>query len=235
MAPGNDPEMVRGQYADESRLATRCSVWRPTVDGRTPQDVAAAAIAEVHPERLLEVGCGTGAFAERLAAENPTCSIVATDQSARFVELTAARGVDARVADLMELPFADGSFDVVVAMWMLYHVPKLDRGLAEVRRVLRPGGTFVAATNGDGHLAELLLEAGGQALVTQFSTENGASALGHHFDDVHQTDLATRAVFPDHASACAYLATFDASLAANLPPFDGERAYAGATSVFVAR
>ncbi len=234
MAVGNDPEMVRDQYADESRLATRSSVWRPTVDGRTPQDVAAA-IAEAHPARLLEVGCGTGAFAERLAVENPNCSIIATDQSARFVELTAARGVDARVADVMDLPVADASFDVVVAMWMLYHLPILNRGLAEVRRVLRPGGTFVAATNGDGHLAELLVEARGQPLVTQFSSENGAAALSRHFADVRQTDLATRAVFPDHTSACAYLATFDESLAADLPLFDGERAYAGATSVFVAR
>jgi len=226
--------MVRGQYADESRLAIRSSVWRPIVDGRTPQDVAAA-IAEAHPARLLEVGCGTGAFAERLAVENPNCSILATDQSVRFVELTAARGVDARVADLMDLPFADASFDVVVAMWMLYHVPDLHRGLSEVRRVMRPGGTFVAATNGDRHLADLLIEAGGQPLVTQFSSENGAAALGRHFDDVRQTDLATRAVFPDHASACAYLATFDETLAVNLPRFDGEREYAGATSVFVAR
>lgn len=188
--------------------------------------MAAAAIAAADPERLLEVGCGTGAFAERLTAENPTCSIVATDQSARLVELTAARGVDAHVADVMHLRFPDASFDIVVAMWMLYHVPDLDRGLAEVRRVLRPGGTFVAATNGDNHLAQLLVDAGGQPLVTQFSTENGAAALSRHFDDVHQSDLATLAMFPDHASACAYLATFDESLAANLPPFDGPREYA---------
>jgi hypothetical protein len=100
---------------------------------------------------------------------------------------------------------------------------------------VRPGGTFVAATNGDRHLADLLIEAGGQPLLTQFSSENGAAALSRHFDDVHQTDLATRAVFPDHASASAYLATFDEALAASLPRFDGERQYAGATSVFVAR
>ena len=235
MALGNDPEVVRDQYADESRLEIRRSVWRPTTDGTTPQDVAAAAVAAAHPTRLLEVGCGTGAFAERLAAENPGCSIVATDQSFRFVDLTGARGVEARVANVMDLPFPDTSFDVVVAMWMLYHMSDLDRGLAEVRRVLRPGGTLVAATNGDGHLADLLVDAGGQPLVTQFSTENGAVALGRHFADVHQTDVATRAVFPDHASACAYLATFDESLAAGLPAFGGAREYAGATSVFLAR
>ena len=73
-----------------------------------------------------------------------------------MVELTRERGVDARVADAMDLPFEDASFDAVVAMWMLYHVPDLDVALAEVRRVLRPGGLFVAVTNGDAHMAGLL-------------------------------------------------------------------------------
>ena len=48
-------------------------------------------------------------------------------------------------------------------------------------------------------------------------------------------DIATRAVFPDHAAAVAYLATIDDALAAGLPYFDGPREYAGATTVFLAR
>ena len=46
--------------------------------------------------------------------------------------------------DVQALPFADGAFDVAVAAWMLYHVPDLDRALAELARVLRPGGRLVA-------------------------------------------------------------------------------------------
>ena len=61
------------------------------------------------------------------------------DVSPRMVELARARGVDARVGDVQELPFDDGSFDCAVAAWMLFHVPDLDRGLAELARVLRPG------------------------------------------------------------------------------------------------
>ena len=98
--------------------------------------------------RVLEVGCGSGEMAERINAL-PGVSLVATDYSDDSVELTAARGVDARHADICYLPFDGESFDVVYAGWMLDHVRDIDRALAEVRRVLRPGGTFVAVTDGD--------------------------------------------------------------------------------------
>jgi ubiquinone/menaquinone biosynthesis C-methylase UbiE len=229
-----DRTFVRDQYEFEDRLETRRAVWRGDSHGRQPQDVAAASIASVAPTSILEVGCGTGEFAARLLGEHPTATLVATDQSMRMVNLTRKGGVDARVADVMDLPFDDARFDVVVAMWMLYHVPDLYRALAQVRRVLRPGGLFVAATNGDEHLADLLREAGGDRLITQFSIENGRAALETHFDYVKQSYLATRAVFPDHASAQSYLATFDAGLGEALPLFDGGREYAGATCVFTA-
>ena len=231
----NDASFVTEQYSTESRLDTRRSVWRDSADGRNPADVAAKAIRREAPARVLEVGCGGGQFAARLAEENPAARVVATDRSSRFVELTAARGVTAEVADVQDLPFQDGSFDVVAAMWMLYHVPDLDRGLAEVRRVLRPGGLFVAVTNGDEHVADLRREAGGGPVDTGFSSENGEGALLRHFGHVDREDMATRAVFADHAAAAAYLATTDQVLADALPHFDGERTYAGATTVFLSR
>jgi SAM-dependent methyltransferase len=60
-------------------------------------------------------------------------------------------------ADLQSLPFEDRSFDIVMAHHMLYHVPNLDLALSEVHRVLRDGGRFFAATNGEAHLAELAM------------------------------------------------------------------------------
>ena len=50
----------------------------------------------------------------------------------------ARAGVDARVGDVQDLPFEDGEFDCAVAAWMLYHVPDVERALAELARVLRP-------------------------------------------------------------------------------------------------
>jgi len=230
----NDTDVVREQYAREDNLETRRSVWQPAADGRDPIEIALAVARASAPQRILEIGSGTGGFAARLAAQQPDAALVATDQSPRMVELTAARGVEARVADATDLPFEDDSFDLVAAMWMLYHVPDLDLALAEVRRVLRPGGRFLAVTNGDEHVAGLRREGGGEAVVTQFSTQNGEASLGRHFERVSREDLATRAVFPDRDSALAYLASSGEDVAWHLPEFDGPREYAGEVTVFVA-
>jgi SAM-dependent methyltransferase len=234
MSDITSPEHVRTQYGTEDRLETRRSVWHPTDDGRDPTDEAFKAIdrAMTGDARVLEVGCGTGMMAERINAL-PGVTLVAVDHSDRLVELTAARGVDARRADVCYLPFEDDSFDVVYAGWMLYHVRDIDRALAEVRRVLRPGGTFVAVTNGDDSLADLRRAAGGRRMVTTFSSENGEFTLGRRFSDVRRQDLETRAVFADHAAAHAYLDSSDEGLV--LPPFEGSRTDVGHVTVFEAR
>jgi SAM-dependent methyltransferase len=59
------------------------------------------------------------------------------------------------VADVQGLPFADGSFDVVVANHMLYHAPDPEQAVRDLARVLRPDGRLLAATNGARHLREL--------------------------------------------------------------------------------
>jgi ubiquinone/menaquinone biosynthesis C-methylase UbiE len=60
-----------------------------------------------------------------------------------------------RRMDVQALDLPDAAFDAVVANWMLYHVPDRPRALAEIRRVLRPGGTLFSATNGDAHVREI--------------------------------------------------------------------------------
>jgi len=234
-----DGAAVRQQYATEDNLEIRRAVWQPTAHGRDPVAVAVEEIrAALPPGRsmpdVLEVGSGTGVFAERLRAEVPGMALLATDQSGRFLELIRERGVPAQLMDVQTLLMGDDSYDVVVAMWMLYHVPDLHLGLAEVRRVLRPGGTFVAVTNGDEHVADLRRAAGGGPLITAFSSENGEDALRQHFDDVRRQDVETRAVFPDHAAAVAYLASSEEGVAWELPAFDGPREYAGHVTVFTA-
>jgi SAM-dependent methyltransferase len=230
----DDEEFVRGQYRSPERLETRISVWQPGADGRTPQDVALAHLAAAAPGRLLEVGSGTGAFAARCVAELG-CDVVALDASAEMVRATQARGVHAVIGDIQELPFPDSDFDCAVAAWMLYHVPDLDRGVAELARVLRPGGRLVAITNGRESLRELYELVGGERRDSAFSSENGAEVLGRTFARVERHDVAVTAVFADRDAAAAYLETLDrVDLAARLPEGMGGLVARGAVTVFVA-
>jgi ubiquinone/menaquinone biosynthesis C-methylase UbiE len=232
-----DGAALSHQYGSTANLETRRSVWGPGPEGVTPVEVLrdTVAAASAGRVRVLEIGCGTGRFARSVIEAVPDVDYVATDLSAAMVAATRALGVPAQQASADALPFPDASFDVVVAAWMLYHVPDLDQTLGEVRRVLRPGGLFCAATNGDQHLADLLREAGGAPLVTQFSSENAAPALRRHFEQVTQRDIETRATFEDHPAAAAYLSSFSPTLAATLPAFEGPRQYAGHTSILTAR
>jgi ubiquinone/menaquinone biosynthesis C-methylase UbiE len=150
--------------------------------------VAFAAIAEVRPACVLEVGGGPGELAERIARELDA-EVVMVDISPRMVELARTRGVDARVGDVQDLPLPDSSFDVAVAAWMLYHVPDLDRGLSELRRVLLPGGRLVAVTNGRDHMAELRRLAGNWAWQHRFRREEAVEALERHFPRVERRDV----------------------------------------------
>lgn len=227
---GTDAASVRQQYGTEARLQTRASVWR----GSAPQDHVLTSLEGMAPGRVVEVGCGTGALAALVQEALPGCEVLATDISPRMVELASARGVSAQVADSAALPFADGSADVVLACWMLYHVPDLAATLRELRRVLRPDGVLIAVTNGDRHLAELYELSGGTPPPLQFSSENGRATLEDHFEQVAQVDFATVADFPDAAAAREYLRTFAPELASALPEFNGPRSFAGAVTVFAA-
>jgi SAM-dependent methyltransferase len=187
----NDPDVVRREYADESGLAGRASLWARRA-GPQPQDIAFEQLIALQPNKVLEVGCGRGEFAERVIAAG--VEVIATDWSPRMVELTAARNVVAMAADVQALPFADAAFDAAVANFMLYHVPNLDRGLAELARVLRPGGCLIAATNGRRQLAELW-ELVGRDLSDRdegFTRENGNAWLARSFRDVKRIDLDAR-------------------------------------------
>jgi SAM-dependent methyltransferase len=207
-----DPVHVREQYASETGLADRSSLYGETT-GPFAGDVAFEAVAEAPPQRLLEVGCGPGWFAARVARELGA-EVVATDQSERMVELARGQGLDARLADVQELPFGDEAFDCVAAHWMLYHVPDLDRGLAEIARVLTPGGRLVAITNGKDHLLELWKLVGAEKLRLArdyaFGAENGEERLRPHFSDVELRDAGGTVQIQSRDAVVRYLGSMAA-------------------------
>jgi SAM-dependent methyltransferase len=99
--------------------------------------------------RILEVGTGEGQVARALAAARPDRAVTGIDLSAAQVIEATRRGAGpcyARAA-ADRLPFATGAFDAVVACLVFEHIDALDEAVAEVARVLQPGGRFVFFLN----------------------------------------------------------------------------------------
>ncbi len=141
------------------------------------------------------------------------------------------------MGDVQKLPFDDGEFDAAVAAWMLYHVPDVDRAIAELYRVLRPGGRLVAVTNSVENLIELWSLVGeGPKTDYAFGRENGAEILGRRFAHVERLDADGEVTFPDWESARAHVAASPTRghLADRLPRFDGPLVARRRVSVFVA-
>lgn len=110
--------------------------------------------------QVLELGCGPGGLWRSNHQRIPASwQITLTDFSPGMLQEARALLGEERftyqVADAQALPFADESFDAVIANHMLYHIPDLKRALSEIRRVLKPSGHFYATTFGREHLREL--------------------------------------------------------------------------------
>ena len=112
---------------------------------------------------LLDLGCGSGYWLDRYAGE--AAEVIGVEPDPRLLPLAAARDPRARVlrGSAEHIPLEDRSVDVVHARFAYFLGPGCDAGLAEVMRVLRPGGTLVVVENDlrEGEFAELLRAAEG--------------------------------------------------------------------------
>jgi SAM-dependent methyltransferase len=105
-------------------------------------------IADLHPTTVLELAAGTGVVTRVLASRLPaSAAITATDLNQPMVDHAAAIGTARPVtwqqADALDIPFEDGSFDVVVCQFGAMFFPDRPKGFSEMRRVLRSGGSVV--------------------------------------------------------------------------------------------
>jgi SAM-dependent methyltransferase len=98
--------------------------------------------------RWLDVGCGNGAFTERLVERCAPVSVEGIDPSEEQLAFAraraAARGARFRQGDAMALPFPDNTFDAAVMPLVIFFVPAPAQGVAEMARVVRPGGLVAA-------------------------------------------------------------------------------------------
>ncbi len=175
-------------------------------------------------EWVLDLGAGPGLYFGPVKARIPQGRHFAGDFSFGMVkrqrENRFAHASKLAVLDAQTLPFADDSFDVVLANHMLYFVPEIDRAIAEIQRVLKPGGVLLAATNSAHTMPELnTLYRRALLLLTNFQyheeepsptgsrfcLENGCAILGRHFYAVARYDLPSALVFPAASPVIDYL------------------------------
>lgn len=100
-------------------------------------------------ERIIDVGCGTGSLTFTLAESAELAGIAAIDFSPVFVAAATRRNSDPRItirqADACALPFENGAFDRAMALLVLHFVPESGKAIAEMARIVRPGGVVAAA------------------------------------------------------------------------------------------
>ena len=205
MPRSNDPELVAREYATTERLAQRRLDRTAWLRGeQEPWFVALEAVAELRPKRVLDAGCGAGDFALMIAAPE----VVGVDVSPAMVERARSRGLDARPGDIGSLPFDDGEFDVVTCNWVLYHLDDVDHGVAELARVLKPGGRFVGIYNARDHMRELWDAVGAPWDEDDFGCEDGLPALGRCFARVERRDTRGEAVWETRDALQTYLDAF---------------------------
>ena len=93
--------------------------------------------------RLLDLGCGQAAISAEFVRDHEVHGV---DADSRTLAVAAARGVLTQVGTLEKTPFASGTFDAVVMIDSIEHVPSRERGFAEIRRLLKRDGALIAIT-----------------------------------------------------------------------------------------
>jgi ubiquinone/menaquinone biosynthesis C-methylase UbiE len=176
-------------------------------------------------ERVLDIGCGPGLYFENLQSLLTTGKIVAADISAGMMKKAKTHDNADQMAfaqaDVQSLPFADHTFDVVLANHMLFHVNNLEVAFREIHRILKPKGILIAATNSQYSMAEFnTLSRRALTLLghpptedhnefsrffESFSLENGSVKLSSRFKTVIRHDLPGAFVFKEPEPVLEYI------------------------------
>ena len=200
MSEINDTAILKQQYANASNLNTRISIHDKYSTNKMGFGNWIVSNYRIDKGmKVLELGCGTGnMWKDRDDVINLCSKLVLSDFSEGMVATTKENlsnydNIEYRVIDIQEIPYEDETFDAVIANMMLYHVPDIDRGLAEVRRVLKKNGSFYCATYGEHgiieYLSKILSTYGVKDNVNKnFTLQNGYEILSKSFSKVERLE-----------------------------------------------
>lgn len=139
--PGTQPERVRSMFAS---IATRYDLSNHLLSGGMDflwRRRAAQIVRKWAPARLLDLATGSGDLALALAAACPEMHIIGADFCQPMLQEAQKKGLaQLVVADGLQLPFSSGAFEAVTIAFGLRNMESWSRGLAEMARVLAPGG-----------------------------------------------------------------------------------------------
>ena len=182
-----DDERFFGQYSQMSRSVQG-------LRGAGEWHELKKMLPDFNGKRVLDLGCGFGWHC-RYAIERGATFALGIDLSGKMLdkarEINPSPSIEYKRIAIEDFDFAPNSFDIVIANMMLYHVPDLKKGLAEVRRVLKARGTFYCATYGENgivpYLCALLRPWGAKYTPNRnFTLQNGAVILREVFAEVRQ-------------------------------------------------
>ena len=213
----NDTSVVKQQYATANNLNTRISIHDKYSTNKMGFGNWIISNYRINKGmKVLELGCGTGDIWKNRASLIRDCSkLILSDFSEGMVAAANENvgnydNIEYKVMDIQEIPYEDETFDIVIANMMLYHVPDLYKGLAEVRRVLKGDGSFYCATYGEHgiieYLAKLFAMYGVEDnLNKNFTLQNGYELLNKFFSKVERLEYVDSLAVTDADDMVNYI------------------------------
>lgn len=201
--PDNKAKLKQDQYANSNNFNARIYLHKTFATNQYPWPLwVFDQVNQMNRAKVLELGGGNGLLWMANANRIPEhWDITITDISPgmlRDAEATLgslSRNFQFEVVDCEQIQYSDATFDIVIANHMLYHVDNRRKALSEIRRILKPNGTFYASTVGNRNMLELkeivkeydpnsIYDKVIGTLGSRFSLENGKEQLLEFFGDV---------------------------------------------------
>lgn len=212
---------LKNQYKNASNISARIRLHTLFSKNQTGWFPWIGGLMELQDGmKILEVGCGDGTLWKHLNSCGQSREIVLTDISDGMIrdvkrELSAEfPGMRFVTCDCQFLPFAEESFDLVIANHVLFYCEDIAQACGEICRVLKPGGRLIAGTYGMTHMKEISeLASGfderivlsGEKLYERFGKENGGQILAKHFAEVEWQEYEDELLVDEPEALISYI------------------------------